>query len=433
MLPSEENRNIICEAIKEASTNNNLSTKRIIIFGCTLYANDVIDSLVSRGIRPSGFIDNNKTKIGGMCSGLPVYNPGYVKEINSEDLLVIISSPTYSREMEGQLHSFGLSDENILIIPVVDPSINREINEGIINNKLADVYRGIEIYNRLIEKRDSSVVFVFPYPGTGDIYLACGFLHAYIEKHGINNPLLVVSKSNCKRVAELFGYQDISIINEEEMKNLLLAWQFVGTKKINIKPLLFWGWETKHYYRNYQRHKTMSFSDYFKYDVFDLDDGVKFCHPVHNPDMEYVEKLFEEKQIRKDKTIILAPYAGSFVSAIKLDEWERIAKWLSERDYDVCTNCYGEEEPIKDTKIIQFPYDKAVDVLEYAGGFIGVRSGLCDVISGSDSKMMIIYESNYLASDYEYFSLNKMGLNKNVKEVEYISEEMLMSDLNKYF
>ena len=43
MLPSKENSNIIKETIRKSKENGDFYNKHIIIFGCTLYANDIID------------------------------------------------------------------------------------------------------------------------------------------------------------------------------------------------------------------------------------------------------------------------------------------------------------------------------------------------------------------------------------------------------
>ena len=46
----------------------------------------------------------------------------------------------------------------------------------------------------------------------------------------------------------------------------------------------------------------------------------------------------------------------------------------------VCTNCAGREKPIKGAKSFPFPLEKAEAVLDYAGYFLGLRSGFCDLI-----------------------------------------------------
>jgi hypothetical protein len=68
------------------------------------------------------------------------------------------------------------------------------------------------------------------------------------------------------------------------------------------------------------------------------------------------------------------------------------------------------------------PLTQAEAFLNAAGFFVGVRSGLCDIISASSCKKIIIYEKDgffYKCSPYEYFSLQRMGLCGGALELEY--------------
>ena len=95
--------------------------------------------------------------------------------------------------------------------------------------------------------------------------------------------------------------------------------------------------------------------------------------------------------LKKGRTVILAPYAGSFQSNIPSEAWERLVHSLKSMGYDVCTNCYGEKErPIKNTIPIQFSYEEGIPLIEYAGGFVAVRSGLCDILSQANCSMVIL-------------------------------------------
>ncbi|MGN0429844.1 MAG: hypothetical protein ACI4E2_07275 [Acetatifactor sp.] len=429
MLPTDDNIKIIENRIERAYFLGEFEQREIYIFGCTLYATDIISNLTKYGINICGFIDNDSSKQGSICSGLMVYKPVCLKEKKLDKLLVIIASPNYCYEMKGQLQAMGLTEENIFVIEVKDSSdVCEVVSEDLLQKRILDVEIGIKKYNELSDANGDEIL-LFPYPGTGDIYIACGFLAQYLKKNNKRNPLFVVTKENCKRVAELFGYTNIMLIEEEAMKKILLAWQFLGKEKIKIKPLLFWGWDTKYYYRNYRANKGLSFIDYFKYDVFGLNEIDEFKHPVYKKDEKYLRKLFDENELTPGKTVILAPYAGSFVSAVTINIWERIVSKLKRSGYSLCTNCFGKELPIPGTTAVQVPYSEVVNVLEYAGGFIGVRSGLCDIASRADCRMLIIYESNYLASDYEYFSIKKMGLNDKVQEIEYYDEIDLLSKI----
>nr|MCR5451275.1 hypothetical protein [Lachnospiraceae bacterium] len=64
----------------------------------------------------------------------------------------------------------------------------------------------------------------------------------------------------------------------------------------------------------------------------------------------------------------------------------------------------------------------APQFIEAAGGFIGIRSGFCDVISGAKAEKIILYDEKnrfYMGSAFEYFSLKAMGLSDDVTEFQF--------------
>ena len=96
---------------------------------------------------------------------------------------------------------------------------------------------------------------------------------------------------------------------------------------------------------------------------------------------------------------------------------------LINKGYKVATNSGGKTEPaIKGTTGVFFPLDIAPQIIEEAGTFIGVRSGFCDVISGTKAKKIILYDKRnrfYMGSAFEYFSLKAMELCDDAIEIEY--------------
>lgn len=77
--------------------------------------------------------------------------------------------------------------------------------------------------------------------------------------------------------------------------------------------------------------------------------------------------------------------------------------------------------------MLKFPVEASVPYLEYAGGFIGMRSGLCDVISSAACRKLLLYPKEDLTTidydrhraDKEFGGLQAMGLTDQVIELEY--------------
>ena len=90
------------------------------------------------------------------------------------------------------------------------------------------------------------------------------------------------------------------------------------------------------------------------------------------------------------------------------------------------------------TKSVFVPYNQIIDFCNRAGLFIGIRSGLSDIISSSSCKKILIYPeySNAWPDDVSiaYLGLQEMGLAQDVKE--YAAGEMswqeICDDCEKY-
>lgn len=431
MLPSTTNVSIIQNFINEKAESQIGTFQKVVIFGCTLYAHEIIKALICNNIDVDCFVDNDKTKVGSTCYGKEIKSPDILKEENQEKTVIVIASPTYGREMAAQVRNYGYQDNRIWYIPVIN-SIQVSDSLKNLEDAFADIEEGIKVYDELTSDGTEWII-LFPYSGTGDIYMACGYLNEYLIKCGRDKTKLVVTKNNCKKVAELFGYKNIEVITEKQKETLLNAWQFLGDEILRVKPVLFWGWHCKNYYRTYRNNPAISFADFFKYDVFNHSEGVCFTPPVYEKDNSYLHELFKQNHLQKGKTVIIAPYAGSFRSSIGVGTWKVIIDILHRKGYSVCTNCFGVEQPLPETTVIQFPYEQVVNVIEYAGYFIGVRSGLCDIASLAKCCKIILYESNFLASDYEFFSLRKMGICKDVLEYDYDGDPGLIRFISKVF
>ena len=71
-----------------------------------------------------------------------------------------------------------------------------------------------------------------------------------------------------------------------------------------------------------------------------------------------------------------------------------------ERGYQIFTNVAGEETPLEGTAPISPQICEMRSVVEQAGTFIGIRSGICDVIRTADCRKIALYP------DYNYCDTN---------------------------
>jgi hypothetical protein len=167
-----------------------------------------------------------------------------------------------------------------------------------------------------------------------------------------------------------------------------------------------------HHDRPYTNHlagvltkKHINFHDLYRSGVFALS-----AHEHYTLSIPTSNKIYQNNgEIIPDRTVIIAPYAKS-VSNIPLSFWEETVRRKIREGFRVLTNTVGGEEPIAGTEAITIPITKMISATEQAGFFIGVRSGLCDVlITAKCNKTVIFPNSFYSFTDMkvsEFFALD---------------------------
>lgn len=79
-----------------------------------------------------------------------------------------------------------------------------------------------------------------------------------------------------------------------------------------------------------------------------------------------------------------------------LDIWKQMVEDFRSKGYDCYTNVAGNEEALPGTISISPSISQIRSAAEWAGTFIGLRSGLCDVIREASCRKIAMYP------DYQY-------------------------------
>jgi hypothetical protein len=292
--------------------------------------------------------------------------------------------------------------------------------------------RGLHWYKKITKGHPKDCkIFLAPYTGTGDIYLTGLFFNDYIKQNNITDYIFAVVNGACKKVAEMFGIKNIVILPHQVSDDIILLELSTG-RNLNLVVLNdSWLGDPLQWLRGF---KGLHFEKMFRYFVFGFDDTVMHKLPPKKDYNDEVDALFKKYGLIKGKTVILSPYSNTLFD-LPDDFLQTIVAYCIEQGFIVCTNCAGTEKPIKGTKAVFFPLHQAIAFMDAAGYFVGVRSGLCDVISSSTCKKIILYEKDglfYKSSQYEYFSLKKMGLCNDAAEIEY-RDDLKNDVLNEIF
>lgn len=289
---------------------------------------------------------------------------------------------------------------------------------------------GYELFCRLMESYPKdAVMFLCPYAGTGDVYLACLYMTAYAKKEQIKDFVVAVIGGSNFKVASLFSFKNVIKISQQEADSLVRLCMFLDKSSDRLRlmhhqpPQCYCG--ILEMMRNIH---DLNFTDLFLYNVFNVDLYNDREEPVFDYLSENIEKLFIENRLVPGKTVILSPYVNTLPS-LPWWVWVNIAHKLKDKGYVVCTNCGSPDEyPINGTIPLRFDYKISVPVIENCGYFLGIRNGFCDIISSAKCKKIIIYQP-YLfwgsGTNFDYFSLKKIGMCDDAVELSYQGVEFL--------
>ena len=98
--------------------------------------------------------------------------------------------------------------------------------------------------------------------------------------------------------------------------------------------------------------------------------------------------------IKKGKSVIFSPYAKS-VPKISDEIWQSAIKYYKDKGYELYTNVAKGEAPLNETLPLSPSIKDFPKVVERAGAFVGIRSGLCDIIRETKAKKIALYPDYY--------------------------------------
>lgn len=386
--------------------------RKIFLFGVSENTRQIIRILRTCSLEPSGVLDNDKIKHGTYCSGILVEPAEYLADGKKQENLYIVCS-LYWKEMTAQLRALGIHKKNILML----------YQEETLLECIRHAKRGRKIYQDLTAGYGNLPVFLCPYTGTGDVYLIGTFWKQYLEKMQIKDYIFIVISKACEKTARLFPIKNIVRLDKKVESSYLIRYAMLCPEKVRLKILNdSWGQVHTNPLEWFRGYKGLEFMQIFRRFVFDLPDTARPEHPVfQNADKE-LEEFFQKYHLQEKNTVILSPYSNTLAD-LPDKFWGKVAEALKDRGFVVCTNSCGDTEPaVMGTIPVFFSLDIAPQLIEKAGYFIGIRSGFCDIISGSAAKKVILYHARerfFNGSTFEYFSLKGMGLCDDAVEIVF--------------
>lgn len=386
--------------------------KKIALIGSWGDQKWIYDTMEKLGLKLSFIADNNPSKQGIVKLGIKTNSVESLLDI--EDLIILVSGAYFS-EISTQLKSLGYVENKDFFVLALEKgdSLYDDRNQKKFE---ADVMRGFELYSDIKKRHGDMPIWLMHQISLGDLYLFSLFLPAAMGVSDITECecVLVVARRATKHLAEILGYKNIELVLLEDMSCSLLPLTKIAGDCLNMHNTIFHGTDTL--ISRIINHSEINFIDTFTKGVFRFSKGVKPIYPHFPKRSERVHEIFQEYGLKFGKTILLSPYATHFTASISDKQWETLAEKLKKKGYSVCTNCAGDEKPVRGTQAPPIELEDCVEFVENAGYFIGVRSGLCDLICMAECSKIIIYEEGANA-DINFHGFANMGIGKGITEL----------------
>lgn len=212
------------------------------------------------------------------------------------------------------------------------------------------------------------------------------YLPAFLTGRGMENCVIGVIGNACAKVVRLFGQYNVEVFSQKDMDETIQAALSAKDK------LTFIAHQDRPYVVNLHKAlyiKKIPLDQIYCCGVFGLPQGTAACIPTFF--LDYADL----KRIKKGRAVIFSPYAKS-VTALPDELWEEIVLDYQSRGYQCFTNVAGDETALKGTEAISPSIAEMKSVVERAGTFVGIRSGLCDVLRTTEAEKIALYP------DYQY-------------------------------
>lgn len=377
--------------------NGRFQGKEIYLFGHSNATETLADLLLDRGFMARGILDNNSAKHGDNYKGIMVFPPEEILQGEQSEKLVCIAARAYEA-MVRQLRQLGYTGK---IEKLVDYNSYAEYSlaENTVIKKKERLRRGILRLNQIREKYPGYFLILCPFSALGDVFFTMSYMPHFLAARYIENCVVCVSGGVCRQVVELFGAYPVEAYAQKDLDELIQACIYTEDGNSYIAH------QDRPYVVNLHKAlyiKCISLETIYKCGVFGLPPDTEPCRPCHWEDYSNLD------EIMAGGAVIFSPYAKS-VTVFDEAFWQPIVTDFHERGYQCFTNVAEGEKPLKGTAGISPRISQMRSVVERAGTFIGIRSGLCDVIRYAWCRKIALYP-DYNYSDTKWKAIDMYAI-----------------------
>lgn len=372
------------ENLDDLERNGGLKCVDIYLFGYCNATEELADLLRGRGYEVAAILDNNLSKQGTVYHEIPVLPPETVIRCHEDISSVICIAARAYEAMSKQLRQLGYHGKIYKMIDY-DSYAEYSLSDETLARKWRRLCRGMERLQKFKERYPGYFRIYCPFSALGDIYYMLSYLPYYLESRKISDYVICVIGDSLAQIAEMFGVQHIETFTQREIDEQIQAVLYTNDSKAFI-PHQDRPYTATLYKALYI--KKIPLEMIYQCGVFGLTPDHKPYRPVR---LRTYAGLF---RIPKGKSVILSPYAKS-VTNISPVFWKQIIRHFTEKGYRIYTNAAEGEEALAHTESLTVSLDEMQSVVEWAGIFIGLRSGLCDVLKWADCRKIALYPDVY--------------------------------------
>lgn len=389
-------------SLNELEQEDDIVNKRIFLFGHCNATEELADLLLARGYIPVAILDNNENKHGNNYKGIVIVPPNDILSEDKDSTIVCIVARAYAA-MSDQLKRLGYRGQ---IRKLVDYNsyANYSLSEETIARMKVRVERGKNIFASVTEKYPGYYKILCPFQALGDIYIMMSYLPYFLRERGKNKCVICVIGNACGQVAKLFQY-DVEVFSQKEIDELTQAAIYTRDPESYIAH------QDRPYVNNLFKalyYKRIPLDEIYCCGVFGLRKGTRPILPTAFAEYGGIET------IPKGKSVVISPYAKSVV-ALPESVWNDVVSYYRGIGKTCFTNVIGDEKPLDGTIAISPKINEMKSVVEAAGCFVGIRSGMCDILRTAKAERIALFpDYNYCDTQWKSIDMYYIDEWKNI-------------------
>lgn len=357
-----------------------LREKTLFLFGHCNATEELAELLFYKGYRVEAILDNSLTKQGMSVKDIRIVSPESVNWEAYQDNAAVLIVTRFYEAMSRQLKNLGFPGKTWKLVDYNTFSEYSLSGETIMRKKRRLEY-GQEVLQGIKRKYPGYFRVFCPFPALGDIYFTAGFLPRFLKERGEERCVICVPTRVCEKVVSLFGDYPAEVLPQKELDAAIQA--VIYTQDTHS----FIAHQDRPYVVQLSKAlyaKKIPLEEIYARGVFGFKGECALAVPTKWKDYSYLG------DIHPGRAAVLSPYAKSVV-ALPGETWRDLAADLLRKGFQVFTNVFGDEKPIEGTVPISPEINEMKSVVERAGLFIGIRSGLCDILRTAGCRKVALY------------------------------------------